>query len=244
MKLALHKAAEKLDVSGKIFLSGLPSGLAAMALPELLAGLKGRDLIHVCVDDQQLSNLQEQLAFHAPKLVVTRFPAWDCLPYDRVSPASEVISGRLSALGEFAAKPKGGRLVLTTINAVTQRVVAREMISKSSMALKPGMRVKDDVLRQFLSDNGYSRVGTVVDRGDFAVRGSLVDIYPPGADEPVRLDFFGDTLESIRSFDVTTQRTTDQLKSLVMNAANEVLLQADTVARFRQGYAQAFGGIL
>jgi transcription-repair coupling factor (superfamily II helicase) len=243
MKNVVATAAGKLSVSGRTLLSGLPSGLAAMALPDLLSTLNGRDVLHVCTDDQQLANLEEQLAFHAPKLATMRFPAWDCLPYDRVSPAGEAIAGRLAALSEFVAKPQAGRLILTTVNAVTQRVVAREMMAKSSLTLKPGARVKDEMLRQFLTDNGYSRVGTVVDAGDFAVRGSLVDIYPPGSAQPVRLDFFGDSLESIRTFDVTTQRTTDQLKQLVMNAANEVLLQVDTVARFRQGYAQAFGGI-
>ncbi len=243
MRKQIAIAAGKLGVSGKTILSGLPAGMAAMVLPELLAGLNGRDLIHVCLDDQHLANLEEQLAFHAPKLSARRFPAWDCLPYDRVSPATEVIAGRLSALADFASRPQAARLVLTTVNAVTQRIAARDMMARASMTLKPGVRLKDEVLKQFLSDNGYSRVGTVVDPGDFAVRGSLVDIYPPGSPSPVRLDFFGDALESIRSFDVTTQRTTEQLKQLVMNAANEVLLQADTVARFRQGYAQAFGGI-
>jgi transcription-repair coupling factor (superfamily II helicase) len=243
MKSLIASAADKLSVSGRTILSGLPTGLASGVLPELLAALKGRDLIHVCVDDQQLANLEEQLLFHAPKLAPIRFPAWDCLPYDRVSPAGEVIAGRLAALSAFAAQPRAGRLILTTVNAITQRVVGRDVMVKSSLTLRPGARVKDETLRQFLTDNGYSRVGTVVDPGDFAVRGSLVDIYPPGCDEPVRLDFFGDTLESIRTFDVTTQRTTDQLKQLVMNAANEVLLQPDTVARFRQGYATAFGGI-
>jgi transcription-repair coupling factor (superfamily II helicase) len=243
MKTEIAKVAERLSVSGRVILSGLPMGLAAMALPDLVASLGKRALVHVCVDDQQLANLEEQLAFHAPGLEIIRFPAWDCLPYDRVSPASEVIAGRLAALSSFLAEPSKNRLVLTTVNAVMQRVVARNMMAKASLTLKPGQRVKDEALRQFLTDNGYARVGTVVEAGDFAVRGSLVDIFPPGSEQPLRLDFFGDTLESIRSFDVTTQRTTDQLKQLVMNAANEVLLQPESVARFRQGYAQAFGGI-
>jgi transcription-repair coupling factor (superfamily II helicase) len=83
----------------------------------------------------------------------------------------------------------------------------------------------------------------VVDPGDFAVRGGIVDIFPPGSDAPVRLDFFGDALESIRSFDPESQRTTTTLKRFTLNPANEVLLNEDSISRFRKSYAEAFGGI-
>ena len=92
-------------------------------------------------------------------------------------------------------------MVLTTVNAVLQRVVPRGLIARQSFSAAPGNRVDSDKLIAFLAENGFSRTGTVVDPGDFAVRGGIIDIYPPGSDAPVRLDFFGDTLESIRSFD-------------------------------------------
>jgi transcription-repair coupling factor (superfamily II helicase) len=234
---------ERLALPGRQIMSGLPHGLLARQLPEFTEAAGERGYIHVCVDDQQLANLEEQLAFYAPELQIIRFPAWDCLPYDRVSPAAEIVARRLSALAEFVSRPSAKRLVLTTVNAVLQRVVPRNMVEGSSYRLAPGNRIKGDGLQVFLVDNGYSRVGTVVDPGDFAVRGGLIDIYPPGADEPVRLDFFGDTLESIRSFDATTQRTTDQLKEISLNAANEVLLTPSAIANFRKGYASAFGGM-
>jgi transcription-repair coupling factor (superfamily II helicase) len=234
---------ERLVLPGRHILSGLPQGLLAQQLPQLTEAAGERGYIHVCVDDQQLANIEEQIAFYAPNLQVVRFPAWDCLPYDRVSPAAEIVAQRLSALAEFVARPKAKRLVLTTVNAVLQRAVPRSMVESSSYRLAPGNRIKGDDLQHFLIDNGYSRVGTVVDPGDFAVRGGLIDIYPPGTSGPVRLDFFGDTLESIRSFDATTQRTTDQLKELSLNAANEVLLTQTSIANFRKSYAAAFGGM-
>jgi transcription-repair coupling factor (superfamily II helicase) len=174
---------------------------------------------------------------------VVRLPAWDCLPYDRVSPATDVIARRLSALSRFNQGARAPLVVLTTVAAVLQRVVPRATLARSHFSVKPGQMVKDSDLLGFLAANGYSRTGAVVDPGDFAVRGGIIDIFPPGAELPVRLDFFGDTLESIRSFDPESQRSTDTLRELTLNAANEVLLTPDSIARFRTAYAKAFGGI-
>jgi transcription-repair coupling factor (superfamily II helicase) len=233
----------RVNVPGRSILSGLPQGMVAQVLPEIAIAAGTRGVIHVCADDAQLAQLEEQLQFHAPSLKATRFPAWDCLPYDRVSPSADLIAQRLSALASFVAVPNQQRLVLTTVNAVTQRVVPRLMVENSTFRAAPGQRISGETLQAFLVDNGYSRTGTVVDPGDFAVRGGLIDIYPPGAASPVRLDFFGDTLESIRAFDPNSQRTTEQLKSFTLNAANEVLLTKDSVALFRKSYAEAFSGM-
>jgi transcription-repair coupling factor (superfamily II helicase) len=234
---------ERLDLPGQTILSGLPIGLLAQKLPAIVEAAADRGLIHICVDDQQLANLEEQLGFYAPGLAVIRFAAWDCLPYDRISPAAEIAAQRLSALAKFSTQPRAKRLVLTTVNAVLQRVVPRSAVVASSLRLAPGQVLKGEKLQSFLVDNGYARVGTVVDPGDFAVRGGLVDIYPPGSSAPVRLDFFGDTLESIRLFDTSTQRSTEQLNELNIHAANEVLLTEAAIATFRKSYAIAFGGI-
>ena len=240
---AITEMKARINTPGHWFLTGLPQGMVAQVLPAMVDAAGNRGVIHVCVDDAQLAQLEEQIRFQQPNVNIVRFPAWDCLPYDRVSPSTDLIAQRLSALAGFVAQPQAKRLVLTTVNAITQRVVPKSMVQGSTFRAAPGQRVSGDALQAFLVDNGYSRTGTVVDPGDFAVRGGLIDIFPPGADQPVRLDFFGDTLESIRSFDPHTQRTTEQLKSFALNAANEVLLGKDAVALFRKSYAEAFGGI-
>jgi transcription-repair coupling factor (superfamily II helicase) len=240
---AIATLKARVETPGRMILSGLPQGMLAQVLPELVKASGQRGVIQVCTDDAQLAQLEEQVRFYAPDLAVTRFPAWDCLPYDRVSPSTDIVAQRLSALSAFAAQPQAHRLVLTTVNAITQRVVPKRMMERASFHANPGQRVAGEALQAFLVDNGYSRTGTVVDAGDFAVRGGLIDIFPPGAANPMRLDFFGDTLESIRAFDPHTQRTTEQLKSFQLNAANEVLLDKDSVALFRKNYAEAFGGI-
>jgi transcription-repair coupling factor (superfamily II helicase) len=239
----LSKLLPRLKLSGRIQLSGIPQGLDAMLLPQLAQHLGSLPLLHVCVDDQRLSTLAEQIAFFAPDLEVLRFPAWDCLPYDRVSPSADVLARRISTLTQLNKETVKPRLVLTTVNAALQRVVARGTIGKSSFTAAPGNRVNSDNLQAFLANNGFSRVGTVVDPGDFAVRGGIIDIFPPGAENPVRLDFFGDTLESIREFDTQSQRSTVTLRTLTLNPANEVLLSPESIGRFRTGYAAAFGGL-
>jgi transcription-repair coupling factor (superfamily II helicase) len=237
---AIERATAALTTPGRHWLCGVAGGMEAMLLPELA---KTQNLIVVCLDDRQVAALEEQLAFFAPDLCVLRFPGWDCLPYDRVSPSADVTAQRLDVLSRLTKPIKERFVLLTTVNAVLQRTVPREMILSSSRRFAPGNSVDSDKLQLFLADNGYTRVSTVMEPGDFAVRGGLIDLFPPNAPSPVRLDFFGDTLEGIRSIDPQTQRTTDQLKEVVLFPANEVLLNAQTVSTFRKAYAQVFSGI-
>jgi transcription-repair coupling factor (superfamily II helicase) len=239
----LSRLKQRLEVSGRVQVSGVPQGLDAMILPEVAKAIGSRAIVHVALDDQRAAVLADQLAFFAPQLEVLRFPAWDCLPYDRVSPVPDIVARRLATLARLAQPLAKPTVVLTTVNAVLQRVVPRGLIAASTFTAAPGNRVHSDKVIAFLAENGFSRTGTVVDPGDFAVRGGIIDIYPPGADAPVRLDFFGDTLESVRSFDPESQRTVASLKSFSLNPANEVLLTDESIGRFRRAYAEAFGGL-
>ena len=239
----LARLKARLAVSGRISVSGVPQGLDAMLLPEIARAIGPRVLVHVAVDDQRLAVLADQLAFFAPQLDVVRFPAWDCLPYDRVSPVADIISRRLATLSRLTQAITKPLVLLTTVNAVLQRVVPKEMITGATFTAAPGRSVNSDQLIAFLAQNGFSRTGTVVDPGDFAVRGGIIDIFPTGAEAPVRLDFFGDALESVRSFDPQSQRTTKALKSFSLYPANEVLLTPEAIGRFRKAYAGAFGGL-
>jgi transcription-repair coupling factor (superfamily II helicase) len=235
--------AQRWVVMNRLIASGVPGGLDALILPEIVAKAGTRGVLHVCLDDQHVAVLVEQLAFFAPDLQVLRFPAWDCLPYDRVSPSGDIIAQRLAVLAALVRPSGQPLLVLTTINAMLLRTVPEAAVKGASWSAAPGNRMDTAGLQQFLADNGYTRTGTVVEAGDYAVRGGLIDIFPPGQPSPVRLDMFGDTLESIRAFDPESQRTTSQLKRLTINSANEVPLNARSIAVFRKSYAEAFGGM-
>ncbi len=164
-------------------------------------------MLHVTRDDARMARLAEALAFVMPEAEILRFPAWDCLPYDRVSPNPALVSERIATLARLLEKPTGPRIVLTTVNALVQRVPPRSAFAGASMELTVNGQVKPEKLAEFLEANGYGRAGTVMEPGEYAMRGGIIDIFPSGESDPVRLDLFGDTIESIRVFDPSSQRS-------------------------------------
>jgi len=179
-------------------------------------------------------------------VTVLTFPAWDGVPYDRVAPNADTIARRIATLSELTHRETAGNksslIVLTTVNAVVQRVPPRAFIAASSMRLAAGNAVSMQELVERLEVSGYGRAGTVTDPGQYAVRGGILDLYPPGA-QPVRLDFFGDTLESIRAFDPETQRTAARLDSVELLPMSELVLTPDVRRAFRQRYVELFGPV-
>jgi transcription-repair coupling factor (superfamily II helicase) len=233
----------------KATFSGVPEGLDGLVLSDMFRGLiaagesASSTLFFIAMDDQRLANLKESLAFFAPDIKVIEFPAWDCLPYDRVSPHQEIVAKRIATLNELASANATPAIVLTTVNAVLQRVVPRDYIAGAALSIRPGHQMIMEKLNAFLSSNGYSRTGTVMEPGDYAVRGGIVDLFPPGIQNPVRLDFFGNTVESIRTFDAESQRTLQQLNQLNLLPASEVELNPDLIRKFRMGYVEKFGTV-
>jgi len=237
---------------GRTLIAGAPEGRDALLAVEL-AQARGGDVLLVARDDARFAFLSEALAFFAPDLPLIEFPAWDCVPYDRVSPSVEVVAARINALTALAQGLVGGknspastpasgpRIILTTLAALAQRIPAPEVFRDAIFSGKTGGRLKLDELLGFLTRNGYVRSDTVMETGEFAVRGGIVDLFPPGADEPLRIDLFGDDIEQIRTFDPMSQRSTTRLDGFVLRPMSEVLLDEAAVARFRGQYRTMFG---
>jgi len=222
---------------------GAPEGRDAQLLAELTEA-SGGPVLFVARDDARLAAMAEALRFFAPGLPVLRFPAWDCLPYDRISPAAEISATRMATLATLAAWGDGDApacVVLATLNAATQRVPAQETVAAASFAAETGRAVDLDGLRGYLARMGFNRAPTVTEPGDYAVRGGVIDVFPPGADLPVRLDFFGDVLDGARRFDPETQRTVEKVKRVEFAPVSEVILDDDAVTRFRTLYRERFG---
>jgi transcription-repair coupling factor (superfamily II helicase) len=230
--------------AGRITIAGAPEGHDAFVLGELATRAPGT-LLHVCRDDGRMARTAAALAFFQPQIDVIALPAWDCLPYDRVSPNAEIMSRRIDALTRLAEPPPMGarRIVLTTVNAALQRVPPRAVFRDRVLKLGRGGRIPLDRLISFLDRNGYSRTDTVREAGEFAVRGGILDLFPSGAPAPLRLDFFGDTLEGLRSFDPLTQRSTGTVEGIVLKPVNEVLLDDAAIQRFRTRYREQFGTV-
>jgi len=247
----LKSLENSLRSPGRVLVANAPEGLDALLLGRTAAGLaQDADaapaaLLHVARDDARMARLAEQLAFFAPETEVVVLPAWDCLPYDRVSPHRDVMAQRIDALTRLidADPAAGGRIVLTTVNALLQRVPSRAAFAGRSLAAKLGDRLDPAALTDFFARNGYLRADTVGEPGEYAVRGGIIDVFPPGAEQPLRLDFFGDELDSVRRFDPMSQRTTGKLDRVSLKPVSEVILDEDSIHRFRGGYLAAFGAV-
>ena len=228
----------------RLSVSGAPEGFDSYIAVEAAKRSSGL-VIFVAADDARASTALETARFFAPDLSVLHFPAWDCLPYDRVSPRSDIESKRLATLAALAARnPQGSpALVITTVNAVVQRVPPRATIAEASFLVKAGAIVDLEALKRFLARNSYVRTGTVREPGEFALRGGIVDLWPPGSDDPLRFDFFGSQLETIKQFDAETQRSRDTIPSAELLPASEAPLDPDTISQFRSGYVAAFGAV-
>lgn len=225
-------------------LSGVPEGFDARVLA-LLAREAGADgaIVHIARDDRRLAALEAGLAFFAPEAKIVTFPAWDTVPYDRVGPANDIVARRIAALAKLAlSSRKEPLIVLTTVNAILQRVPPRGFLRQALKPMAVGQRIDRDQLVAGLARAGYVRAGTVMETGEYAVRGSIVDLFPPGRATPVRLDFFGDTLETLKTFDPETQRTTKPVQKLLVMPVSEVAFGEAAIKQFRARYIRFFGG--
>ena len=234
-----------LDASVPLTLASVPAGF----LPWLGADLaraahgtgKGGRAVVIAADEAAMRALQDTVPVFAPEVDVLTFPAWDCLPYDRASPALRVMAERLATLEKLQAKRTGPQLLVATANAVTQRILTPFRIRQLTRRLAEGERIERDRLVELLLANGYQRTDAVHDAGEFAVRGSIVDLFPAGEESAIRLDFFGDEIETLRRFDPADQRSIGKAEAFTLMPASEALLDEESVKRFRARYREQFG---
>ncbi|WP_296431399.1 transcription-repair coupling factor [Yoonia sp.] len=222
-----------------ITVSGAPEGYDAQLILAELS--KGVPVVHVARDDKRLAAMQSALAFFAPDIPVFVFPAWDCLPYDRVSPNTDISAARMATLAGLVHGMPEKFILLTSLSAATQRVPARRLLREAAFKATVGTRMDEEALRHFLVRMGFTQSPTVMEPGDYAVRGGIIDIYPPGQSGPVRLDLFGDVLDGARRFDPATQRTIEKLTEVELAPVSEVILDEAAITRFRQSYRIEFG---
>ena len=245
----VQSPAQRLKPGRPLTLAGIADGAEGLVIADLARAVAAGDAppaistAVICRDGPRMAMLARALGFFAPDIEVLEFPAWDCLPYDRVSPHAAIVAQRMIALARLAGVKGRERpaVLLTTVNAILQRLPAREVIARQSLAAAPGNVLPMGGITQWLELNGFNRASTVREAGDYAVRGGIIDLFAPGMSEPVRLDFFGDTLESIRSFDPESQRTTTELRALDLVPVSEFQLTSDTIRLFRTGYVAQFG---
>ncbi len=223
-------------------LRGVPEGFDVHVVLDLHTN-KHKHLLWICRDEAKIAEIATAISFLAPSVRVLEFPPWDCQPYSRISPNPRIAARRirtLSLLGRLPAEKPC--VLLTTIAAAMQALAPAHVFSRSLFVARAGQTVETDKLLDYFERIGFNRVTQVLEPGDYAVRGGIIDALPPGQENPVRIDFFGQTIESLREFDIASQRTIRSLRSATFTAASEVHLGRATIEQFRQNYRRAFGG--
>ncbi|MCE3254859.1 MAG: mfd [Rickettsiaceae bacterium] len=229
---------------------------AGFVLQKLIKNSPRKHFLHITADDKDVDLIQKQIQFFAPneiqnnELQILSFPAWDCLPFDRVSPKSSIISARINTLRELCKNDSGKKtLVIASIGAVLQKTIPSSLIKNSGFKIETGEEISIDSLAQTLIDNGFSRVPTASSISEFAIRGNIVDIIAPynnswqNADDLIgyRLDFFGDAVETIRVFDPLTQITNNKINKINLFPATEINLNQKSIGLFKNNYRSFFG---
>jgi transcription-repair coupling factor (superfamily II helicase) len=232
--------ARILKAETPLTLSGAPAGFLPWLMSDLARASSTR-AVFIAADELAMRAMADTAHYFAPELELLTYPSWDCLPYDRASPSLRSTSERLACLAALQRKTDKPQLVITTVNAASQRTLTPFRVRQLSARLAAGERIDHDKLTALLQSNGYVRSDTVTDAGEFAVRGSLVDLFPAGEQYGLRLDFFGDEIESVRSFDPANQRSIAKVDGFTLIPASEALLDADGIKRFRTRYRELFG---
>jgi transcription-repair coupling factor (superfamily II helicase) len=226
-------------------LAGVPTGFLPWLAADLARAAHGTSAggraVAIVADEAALRALADTVPLFAPEVEVLTLPGWDCLPYDRASPALRVMAERLATLSALQAKREKPQLLVATASAATQRLLTPFRIRQLTRRIAEGERIEREALVAQLNALGYQRVDTVAEHGEYAVRGSLIDLFPAGEQLALRLDFFGDEIDSLRRFDPTDQRSTDKAKAFTLMPASEALIDADSIKRFRSRYREKFG---
>jgi transcription-repair coupling factor (superfamily II helicase) len=199
-----------------------------------------RPLLALAASAQDAERLREEIAWFDPKLRVHRLPDWEILPYDQFSPHPDLISERLATLWQFAHGDFDVGIVPVT--TALQRLPPRSYLAGRTFALKAKSRLDLDALRAQLVLAGYGHVQQVMSPGEFCIRGGLIDLYPTGSAVPYRLDLLGDEIETIRTFDVDTQRSIYPVSEVRMLPAREFPLDEEGRTRFRESFRERFEG--
>jgi transcription-repair coupling factor (superfamily II helicase) len=241
--------ANSLQAGKVLTLAEVAEGAEGLVLADLARAIAAKadapaiSLTVICRDGQRMQALSRALGFFGPDLEVMEFPAWDVLPYDRISPNAGVVAQHMTALSRLVRRKGNDKpsVLLTTVNAIWQRVPAREFVATHALSVAPGNVVGMAGIVEWLELNGFMRASTVREPGEYAVRGGILDLFPPGMDMPVRLDFFGDALETIKTFDAQSQRSELAMRGLDLVPVAEFQLVTETIRRFRTGYVKEFG---
>ena len=203
---------------------------------------KENSITYIGKDEREIINIKKKLKWLLPKQKILLFKAWDQIPYDNISPSKEVQTSRLETLYYLNTKTDQKIIILTTINAIIQKIISKHELKKNYIKISKSSKLKIDELLSLLIKLGYERVSIVRDKSEFAVRGSIIDIFLPQLKNPIRIDLFDNDIESIFEFDVITQTriSKSNLNNLSINASTELIIDTEHLEKFRSNFREKF----
>ena len=216
---------------------GLLGPALAAAAAHVCAEHKGVTLV-IAADSGQAQSLAAQLAALLPGALVKNFPDYETLPYDQLSPHQDIISARLELLAQLPYLEQG--IIISSVTAMLGRLCPTDYIQAQAFILKCGDQRDLPALRAALTAQGYLQVDQVLEHGEFAVRGSILDLFPMGSSVPYRIDFFDDEVDSINEINLETQRSVKKIDAIRLLPAHEFPLDKNGIAAFRSNYRDAF----
>ena len=218
----------------------LPGASAVLALARAAERHTGM-VLAVTENTQAAQQLQTELRFFLPeRLPILTLPDWETLPYDVFSPHQDIVSERIANLYHLPQTKRG--VLIVPVATLMQRLAPPQYLQGHSLLLKVGDGFDLDAMAARLEQAGYRRVSEVMEHGEFAVRGSLVDLFPMGSNVPYRIDLFDDEVDSIRTFDPESQRTVEKVERIELLPAREFPVSEAGITQFRKAYRAAFEG--
>lgn len=221
----------------KHYWQSLHGSAQALAIAERATSSDKLSLV-VCESMQTAGQLERELNFFAPSLKILQLPDWETLPYDNMSPHQDITSERLSTLSQLSTAQSG--ILVVSATTLMQKLAPRSFVSANSLVIRCGSNFNIDTRRSEFEDCGYRCVDTVYEHGEFAVRGSIVDVFPSGANKPYRIDLFDNEVETLRTFDTETQRSNEKISEIRLLPAREYPLDPDGVTGFRNRWHEQF----
>ncbi|MEM7617082.1 MAG: transcription-repair coupling factor, partial [Pseudomonadota bacterium] len=231
-----------------LMLSPVANGLDALLIQDFFKASKNNFIIYISRNDKNMQQIIDNIKFTIDDIDILQLPAWDCLPYDRISPAKEIISKRIECLVDLTTRDKAENsskktILITTSNALIQKLPPQHIWEKHIINISVDANLARQELLNFLVYNSYIRSDNAMTAGEFAVRGSIIDIVPYNDGTGYRIDFFGDIVESIKIFDPITQISSKKLNNLTLYPANEIILSQKFIDNFCKKYPHIFGPV-
>lgn len=238
MDTLLYQSTQTKQIWGQLHGSSL-----ALALAEYCQKTPGIKLL-ITQDNLSANQLQSELEFFLnPKeseQELLFFPDWETLPYDQFSPHQDIISERLYTLSRI--QQASNAIIITSANTLMHRLCPPEFLNQYALMLKKGQKLDLEAFRNQLQQSGYHCVNKVLEHGEFALRGSIIDVYPMGSTRPFRIELFDDEIDSLREFDTETQRTIEKIPYINVLPAREFPLNEQSQTLFRRAFRELFPG--